>query len=88
MEIEERSVDIEKQYQAFLKLVNLSEDKMGEQQRIQTKQAFYGGVGRILWLLRDVIGKCSKNDQRRMTTKLWDQSKMYWNQRSQKPEGN
>ena len=34
----------EEQYQAYLKAVELNENKMGETQRRETRQAFYAGV--------------------------------------------
>ena len=45
--------NLEYQYQLYLKRVGLKESEMHPEQKIQTKQAFYGATGQILLLLRD-----------------------------------
>lgn len=81
-------VDIEKQYQQYLKLINLDEKNMIPEQRLQTKQAFYGAIGRILWLMRDVIPKKTQFQQLKDREDLWNQLNVYWQQRMQQPKKN
>jgi hypothetical protein len=81
-------VDLEKQYQQYLKLINLDEKDMHPEQQVQTKQAFYGAAGRILWLLRDVIASKTEYQSRKDLEGLWNQMQVYWQQRMQKPNKN
>ncbi len=48
--------DLEYQYQEYLHREGVSEEKMGNTQRIETKRAFMGGIGQLLVLMRDGIG--------------------------------
>jgi hypothetical protein len=81
-------VDLEKQYQQYLKLINLDEKNMIPEQAIQTKQAFYGAAGRILWLMRDIIPTKPQHQQIKDLEGLWNQMQAYWQQRMQKPNKN
>ena len=47
--------NLEKQYQKYLKLVNLSESNMHPIQKKETKRAFMGACGQMLVLLRDEL---------------------------------
>jgi hypothetical protein len=81
-------VDLEKQYQQYLKLIALDEKTMHPEQALQTKQAFYGAAGRLLWLLRDVIPKKTEFQAQKDLEGLWQQMNAYWQQRMQKPKQN
>lgn len=44
---------VEKQYQKYLKLANLSETRMHPVQRVETKRTFFAAFGQALIMLRD-----------------------------------
>jgi len=50
-----QTLNLNYQYQQYLKRGKISEDMMHETQRIETKRAFYGGFGQALIALRDEI---------------------------------
>lgn len=46
---------LEEQYQRYLKMVKLSEEQMPEDQRIEMRRAFYGGIGQmVIWMFTDM----------------------------------
>ena len=53
---------LEYQYKIYLKRVGITEDIMHPEQKIQTKQAFYGAIGQLLILLRDDMYNCTEDE--------------------------
>lgn len=49
--------NLDHQYQLYLERVKLSEDKMSEVQKQETKRAFMGACGQMLILLRDDLAE-------------------------------
>lgn len=47
------SFNIEKQYQLYLKRVNLKEEQMPPDQQRELRQAFYAACGQLLLVMRD-----------------------------------
>lgn len=47
--------NLEHQYQLYLKRVALTESKMHPDQRRETRQAFMGACGQMIFLLRDEL---------------------------------
>jgi len=54
--------NIEYQYQLLLKRMNLQEDRMHPQQKIQLKQTFYAAFGQLLILLRQDVSALPEED--------------------------
>jgi len=54
--------DLEYQYQLYLKRVNLDENKMHHIQKQETKRAFMGACGQMLFLLRDELSQLTENE--------------------------
>ena len=50
-----KKIDLEKQYQLYLKNMDLHESKMHPQQKIQLKQTFFGAFGQAVLALRDEV---------------------------------
>ena len=55
MRNKKQELNVNHQWQAYLKRGGLVEDKMHTTQRVETKRAFYGGFGQALIALRDQI---------------------------------
>lgn len=55
--------NIEKHYQFYLEKIQLPEEKMHPLQRTQIRQAWFGGFGQALLLLRDGISQI-KDEQK------------------------
>lgn len=53
--------NIEYQYQLYLQRLNLSEDMMHPQQKIQLRKTFFGASGQMLLLLRDEVTKLDED---------------------------
>ena len=62
-EIEELGFSVEKHYQFYLEKIQMSEEKMHPLQRAQIRQAWFGGFGQALLLLRDGISQI-KDEQK------------------------
>lgn len=58
----EKEFDLEYQYQLYLKRVALKENNMNSVQKIETKRAFMGACGQMLFLLRDDISKFDEDE--------------------------
>ena len=57
-----KEFDLEHQYQLYLKRVAISESQMGEAQRKETRQAFMGACGQMIFLLRDEVALLPENE--------------------------
>lgn len=55
MRNKKQELNIHFQWLAYLKRGGLSEDKMHETQRVETKRAFYAGAGQTLIAFRDEL---------------------------------
>lgn len=50
-----KQFNIEEQYQRYLKMVKLSEEQMPEDQKVEMRRAFYGGIGQMtIWMFTDM----------------------------------
>ena len=79
---EKSNFDLEKQYQLYLKRVKLNESTMHPMQRIETKRAFMGACGQILFLFRDELSELEENDAVEQMEKMKNQVVQYWNNQS------
>lgn len=72
-------LDLESQYQTYLKRVGISEERMHPRQRIETKRAFYGACGQMLILFRDGIGAIEDEDKAILQMQdLLNQVSIFW----------
>jgi len=53
---------LEHQYQLYLKRVAIKESQMGEVQRKETRQAFMGACGQMIFLLRDEVAALPEDE--------------------------
>lgn len=53
---------LENQYQLYLKRVALTESKMHPDQRRETRQAFMGACGQMIFLLRDELASLEEDE--------------------------
>lgn len=82
-ELREESLELEDQYQLYLKRVGLSEKNMHPVQRTETKRAFMGACGQILVLFRDVLGAIEDEDKAVLHMEdLFNQVQIYWRNES------
>lgn len=51
------TINLEEQYKLFLKRMALSERRMHPVQKVQLKQTFYGAIGQLLVIQRDVLSE-------------------------------
>ena len=54
--------NLEHQYQLYLKRIAISESKMHEVQRKETRQAFMGACGQMIFLLRDEVAALPEDE--------------------------
>ncbi|MFD2961599.1 MULTISPECIES: hypothetical protein [Olivibacter] len=71
-------VDLEKQYQDYLKRMELSEDRMHPAQRVETRRAFMGGYGQSLAVMRDQVGAMPDNEAIECMEDMWSQIGKFW----------
>jgi hypothetical protein len=74
---------LEYQYQLYLKRIGLSELSMHPEQKIQTKQAFFGAIGQILLLLRDDMYECTEDEAVQIMEKMTNEVTQYFLLRTQ-----
>lgn len=74
--------NLEHQYQLYLKRVNLNEYTMHPVQKIETKRAFMGGVGQLLFLMRDDMTELGDEEAMGVLESLKNQVGKYWNQQT------
>lgn len=73
------NLDLEIQYQTYLKRAGISEDRMHPQQRTEAKRAFFGACGQMLILFRDGIGAIEDEDKAVLQMEdLINQVKIFW----------
>lgn len=51
------TINLEEQYKLFLKRMALNERRMHPVQKVQLKQTFYGAIGQLLVIQRDVLSE-------------------------------
>jgi len=69
---------IETQYQLYLKRIQLKEEDMHEQQRIQLRQTFYGACGQMMLLLRDDLARLEEMHGVMVLQDMMDQVQTYF----------
>ena len=75
---------IEKLWNEYLKLVNLTEGTMHPQQLIETKRAFYGACGQLLVFMRDDIGSLDENEGADVLQSMFNEVGDFWNSQSKR----
>lgn len=74
-----KNLEIEHQYQLYLKRMQLDESKMHPTQKIETKRTFYGGFTQLLVLLHEDIADIEDEDRAVLTLEdLNTQCEQYW----------
>jgi hypothetical protein len=69
---------IEEQYQMYLQRVGLKESAMHEQQKVQTKRAFFGAWGQMLVLMQGAIPDLPESDGVKVLESMIDQVAKFW----------
>jgi hypothetical protein len=77
--MENQNLDLEYQYQLYLKRAALDESLMGEVQKKETRQAFMGACGQMLILLQEDIGKMDVDAGVEAMVGMLDQVDEYFN---------
>lgn len=70
--------NLEYQYQNYLNLVGLDEEKMNKIQAKETKQAFFAGCGAIIVLMRDEISELEEKEAIEQLESLNNQLMQFW----------
>lgn len=73
-----RQFDLEHQYKTYLERVGLSEDRMHSQQKVETKRAFMGACGQMLYLLRDDLTKMPEHEGIETLQSMIEQVTQFW----------
>lgn len=74
----EELFDLEHQYQLYLQRVGLSESRMGDVQKQETKRAFMGACGQMFVLLRDELSKLDEDVAIQKWQAMLNQAKNYF----------
>jgi hypothetical protein len=74
---------LEYQYQLYLKRIALKEEEMHPEQKIQTRQAFFGACGQILLLMHNDIAELSEEEGVKILDNLMNQVSSYFLSRTQ-----
>lgn len=75
-----QNLEIEHQYELYLKRMKLDISKMHPQQRTETKRAFMGGFTQMLVLLRTDVAGIEDEDRAVLTLEdLNTQLEQFWN---------
>jgi hypothetical protein len=69
---------IESQYQLYLQRIQLKEENMHPQQRVQLRQTFYGACGQMLLLLRDDLACLEEKHGVLVLQDMMDQVQTYF----------
>lgn len=70
--------DLEKQYRLYLERVKLNEETMYPVQRLETKRAFMGACGQLLFMFRDEIAGIPEKEAIRQMERMKNQVVQYW----------
>ena len=80
-----KELELEYQYQKYLKRGGLNEATMHPIQKKETKRAFYGACGQLLVLFRDVLGKEEDEDKAVLYMEdLFNQAEIFWREELKK----
>jgi hypothetical protein len=79
----DRKFSLEFQYQLYLKRIGLTEETMHPEQKIQTKQAFFGAIGQILIVLRDDMYDCTEDEAVQVMEAMMNEVTQYFLLRTQ-----
>jgi len=80
-----KKLDLEYQYQQYLKKVNLNEANMHPVQKVETKRAFFGGCAQTLEVILHTIA--DTEDEQKAVVQLEDllvQTQMFWDEQNNK----
>jgi hypothetical protein len=75
------SFDIEDMYQNYLARCSLTEGKMHPEQRVQVRQAFFGGISATLAIFKKPENDLTKTEVLQGLDKMWNDLSAYWNRR-------
>jgi hypothetical protein len=81
----DKKFTVEYQYQLFLERMNLHEDRMHPQQKLQLKQAFYGAVSQFLFLVQDDMAELEQDKILEVFSGMMGELSDYWNSYEIKP---
>lgn len=74
-----KDLDIEIQYQHYLKLTGLFESTMHPTQKVETKRAFMAGFGQMIILMLEVVSEIEDEDRAVLHLEdLFNQTQMFW----------
>jgi Uncharacterized protein conserved in bacteria len=76
-----KEFNVEYQYQMYLGLIGLDENKMHPEQRKQLREAFYAAFGMALVLLRDDVGALPEDTAIKVLDHLLTQTFDYWHKK-------
>ena len=69
---------IEFQYQLYLSRIQLKEENMHPQQRVQLRQTFYGASSQMLLMLRDDLARLEESHGVAVLQDMMDQVQTYF----------
>lgn len=73
-----KKINLELQWQKYLSLMDTKESDLPEQQRIEMRRAFFGGMGQCLVLGREVISRMNEKDQIAVLQDMINQVGAFW----------
>lgn len=79
-----KKVNLEEQWKKYLNLVAVKESELPQIQRQEMRRAFFGGMGQVLVLGREVISLMSEKDQVKILQDMADQVARFWRQENEK----
>lgn len=78
-------INLEKEYQEYLKLVGLTEEMMHPVQRTETRRAFFGGCGKVFHLMNEASNSVeSENEGVALISQVHDQINNFWQEETKK----
>ncbi|WP_417867995.1 hypothetical protein [Xanthomarina gelatinilytica] len=78
-------LELEYQYQEYLKKIGLNESQMHPVQKVETKRAFFGACGQMLLLFRDNLATIEDEDRAVLTMEdLFNQVKIFWREETKR----
>lgn len=72
-------INLEDEYQAYLKRVDLSEAKMPAVQQIETRRAFMGGCGQMLVAMTETVGAQPEEEAMHTIADMFAQVSKFFN---------
>lgn len=68
----------ESQYQFYLKKIGITEDQMGDLQKIEMRRAFMGGFGQSIILMVNEIAALPEKEAENIVIDLHEEVKNFW----------